>query len=310
MKIYFLSSTRCALTVNGAYFGITDLFERFADISLQDGAMITFTPENALPISFFLNENIRFSPPAGCEVYLLRDAIAVYARDFPPNDFSLRPIAQSRSDNTLVSVFSQGNVQLSIQTGTQFYSAVLPPDFSTCEIAFCNAFSHPYVLLKSPKSLAVFSSTAQLLLCETVLSYQLSGDTLTALLPLQDSVGRTAEGVWQFSEAGLQRTAFTLRQVRTQNGDLDGEKIKLELLPYAFFESLLIGAETDGFLCEELLSEKEKLRAFLGDFCDVCITADPFVCALLRKKGERLYEASYFSVTVENGKISDIRSQD
>ena len=90
MKIYFLSSRPCALTLNDAYFGLTDRFERFAELSLKDGIFVRFTPENAQPIGFFLNENIRFSPPVGCEVYLLTNAIAIYARDFPPTDFSLK----------------------------------------------------------------------------------------------------------------------------------------------------------------------------------------------------------------------------
>ena len=74
MKIYFLSSRPCALTLNDAYFGITDGFERFAEISLKDKLFVRFSPENAQPVSFFLTENIRFDPPTGCDIYLLKDA--------------------------------------------------------------------------------------------------------------------------------------------------------------------------------------------------------------------------------------------
>ena len=140
MKIYFLSSRPCALHVGGAYFGITDRFERFADICLADRLPILFTPENALPISFFLTENIRFQAPDGVEVYLLHNAIALYARDFPPRDFVLRPCSQARHGDLLVSVFIQGNVQVSFQATNLFTVSPLPADFETCEISFAEGF--------------------------------------------------------------------------------------------------------------------------------------------------------------------------
>jgi hypothetical protein len=54
MKVYFLSSQPCILTLNGAYFGTTDTFERFLELSPKDNLFVEFTPENGLPIRFFL----------------------------------------------------------------------------------------------------------------------------------------------------------------------------------------------------------------------------------------------------------------
>ena len=88
MKIYFLSSRPCALMLGGVYFGMTDSFERFAEIEPKDNVFAEFIPEGALPVGFFITEKLRFSPPQGCEIYILRDGVAVYARDFPPSDFS------------------------------------------------------------------------------------------------------------------------------------------------------------------------------------------------------------------------------
>jgi hypothetical protein len=45
----------------------------------------------------------------------------------------------------------------------------------------------------------------------------------------------------------------------------------------------------------------------LGDFSAVTLTNEPTVCGLVRKKKERLFVVDYFSVTVENGKISDVK---
>ena len=85
MKIRFLSSVPCALTIGGEYFGITDDFERFAEISLKDNLFACFSPQNALPLGVFLNDRLFFSPPEGVEAYLLRDGAAftrgIFRRD-------------------------------------------------------------------------------------------------------------------------------------------------------------------------------------------------------------------------------------
>lgn len=303
MKIYFLSSKPCALTLNGAYFGLTDRFERYADIALADRMLVTFTPENALPISFFLTEDIRFAPPAGCEVYLLKNAIAIYAYDFPPRDLTLIPVAQARDNDTLVSVFFQGALQLSIESPRGFFVRSLPPSLAPCEIEFHSGL----VFLKAADTLAVFTKKAEQVFLESVLSYTVENDVLSARLPLLERLGRVLDGKWRLQENGCERVAFSLLQARTENGETDAEKIQDELLPYAFFESVLIGADVAQMLADELLPQKDQLVAFLGDFVSVTPTESPNVCALIRKKRQGLFEATYFTVTVENGKITDIQ---
>lgn len=303
MKIYFLSSKPCALTLNGAYFGLTDRFERYADIALADRMLVTFTPENALPVSFFLTEEIRFTPPAGCEVYLLKNAIAIYACDFPPRDLTLIPVAQARENDALVSVFLQGALQLSIQSQQGFFVRPLPPSFASCKIEFHSGL----VFLRSADTLAIFTKKAEQVFLENVLSYTVENDMLSARLPLSERLGRALDGKWRLRENGCERASFSLLQTRTENGETDAEKIQDELLPYAFFESVLIGADVAQMLCEELLPQKDKLVAFLGEFVSVAPTESPNVCALIRKKKQGLFEAAYFTVTVENGKITDVQ---
>ena len=43
MKIYFLSSQPCMLSLNGVFYGVTDKFQRFADICLSDHIFAKFT---------------------------------------------------------------------------------------------------------------------------------------------------------------------------------------------------------------------------------------------------------------------------
>ena len=298
MKIYFLSSRPCALTLNGAYFGLTDSFEKFAEVSPKDNLLAEFIPEGASPIRFFINENLRFSAPDGCEVYLLKDGVAVFARDFPPNDFSLRPILQKRFSNRLATLFRQGRIQLSIEQDGELFIATLPPSLTPVELYEVGEF----LLVDGKTELAVYNARAELMLHEQVLSYEIIEQTLKATLPLSDRLRRTAECEWDCSGEELQQVAFSLRQ---QGGEK--ERLRDELLPYAFLESVLIGAEFSDFLSDELREKAPSLREFLGEFTSVVLTDKPEELGLVRKKAERLFEVCYVKITVENGKICDVR---
>ncbi len=302
MKIYFLSSLPCALTVNDAYFGVVNDFERFAEIELSDSLFLRFTPESAQPVCFFLTENIRFQPPRGCEVYLLPDGLAIYAKDFPPDDCTLRPITQAREGDTLASVFMQGNIQFSLQTGADFFVDTLPRSFSACEIAF----ERGLIFLRSPTQLAIYTRAGARIFLENVLDYELDGDELLVTLPLAGAFCRTARCRYALTESGCERTQCTLSQPRAVGGSDDPAAIRDELLPYAFFESVLIGANYEELLSDGLRPDARKLRAFLGDFIAVTPTRETEVCGLIRKKGERLFSVDYYTVKTENGKITDI----
>jgi hypothetical protein len=230
-------------------------------------------------------------------VYLLKDGVAVYAHSFPPIDFSLKMITQTRVSNCLVTVYQQGGVQVCIDSDIGVFNAPLPPAFSECKVFSLGDF----ILLEGNNQLAVFDKNAELLLLEKFLSYRIDGALLSATLPLSDRLGRTAECAWRANEDRLIQTQFSLKQERGESRD-----IRAELLPYAFFESVLIGADYTPFLSEELLEKAQSLKEFLGDFQSVTLTDRADVCALVYPKGERIFQLRYFTVNLKNGKICDI----
>ena len=123
-------------------------------------------------------------------------------------------------------------------------------------------------------------------------------------MPLSDSRKRSAECEWALTEDGCFQTSFRIRQEGTEER---AEKLRDELLPYAFFESVLIGADFSEMLSDELKERAEHIKAFLGDFVSVTLTNEPQTCGLVRKKKERLFELHYFTAEVKEGKIVDIR---
>ena len=302
MKIYFLSSERCALYINGAYFGITDGFERSARIALQDGVSVQFVPQGKQPLSFFLTEEIRFTAPPDCRVYLLKDGIAIYAERFHPVDCSLRVILQKRLEDTLITVYAQGELHLSVNVGSEVFVATLPPTFAQCTVE-----KHGDLLfLYAQGQLAVYTLQAKRLLWERVHGYAVENGVLSATLALSDSLGRVADCKWNCGENELVRTQCTLRQSRTHAGDTARDAIERELIPYAFFESVLIGANYAEMLSDELVKERDKIKGFLGDFTAISPTDEPQTYALFYPKAENVFQAQYYTVRVKNGKIEDI----
>lgn len=297
MKIYFLSSKPCALSLNGVFFGVTDSFERFAEINPADKIYAQFSPEGALPIGFFITETILSTPPNGCEIYLLRDGVAIYAKEFPPNDFTLRPIAQERDGNRLATVFSQGNLQLSIESPLGFFNATLPPSFASCKLRFHDN----YLLLEGENRLALFTMDCKQLLFERFIDYSLSESTLNATIPLSERLQRQAKCEWELIDNGCRLKQCTLLQPTVNS------QPPADLLAYAFFESVLIGADFTSFLSDGLIPDAERIRAFLGDFTAVTLTDEPTVCGLVRKKKEGLFTVDYLSVEIENNKIIDVK---
>ena len=297
MRIYFLSAIPCALRLNGLYYGVTDRFERYTELCLADKVYAEFSPEGNLPIGFFITEEITEKPPLGCEVYLLKDGIAVYACDFTRADFSLRLVAQAREENTLGSVFWQGKLQLCIESHVGFFNATLPPRFDPCTLSFCENL----LLLKGQNTLAVYDLTGKRLLLEEFTECSLVENTLNATLPLCDRLQRFAKCAWKLTDGVCTQTEFTLVQAG------ENDKPSEELIAYAFFESALIGADFCAFLAEALQPDAEKIRAFLGDFIAVTLTETPTVCGLVRIKNERLFAVEYYEVEIENGKITDVK---
>ncbi len=303
MKIYFLSSQPCSLRLNGVFYGATDDFERFAELHLTDRIFVEFTPEGAHSVSFFLTEEILTAPPIGCEVYLIREGVVIRAYDFPPIDCTLHPIAQNRFGDTVISVFQQGRIQCTMQTPNSFFTSTLPPAFSLSTLSKHGDF----YFIEGKNALAVYTNNGERVFLEEILSFSASETEFNASLPLSNALGRVADCTYALDKTGCRRTRFSLRQAYAHDGDTNEEKIRDELLPYTFFERVLLGENYAELLSTDLQYKAKHIVDFLGDFHQVSLTDSPYTCGLIKEKAPRLFEVAYFTVTVEGGKITDIK---
>ena len=68
-----------------------------------------------------------------------------------------------------------------------------------------------------------------------------------------------------------------------------------------------MGADVSAFLSRELTEKSEKLGAYLGEYAYAFPCENENECGVLRKKGERIYEADYYVTETSGGKITDFK---
>ena len=268
--------------------------ERFAEVSLSDGLPVRFEAEDAQPLHFFLTDAILTRPPNNVEVYRLENGIAIYAKTFLLNDTTLSVITQKRTESLLLTVVKQGEISLGIESQNGFFNASLPPTFSSCELFSIGNC----ILLQSPTHVAAFTSFGRLLFLEAYENLLLDDEGITMTIPLSDHYRRKAEVRYTLKDGNATRASYTLKQEAIFPED--------DLVAYAFFESVRIGASFSDFLSDELAQNETSILGFLGAFIHVLPTDQPQECLLVYKKAERLFDVRRFRVTIERGKIVDI----
>ncbi|MDD6995753.1 MAG: hypothetical protein SPH68_04380 [Candidatus Borkfalkiaceae bacterium] len=292
MKIRFLSSVPCCLCIDGKYSGVTDTFDRFDDVRLKDNLFACFTPQNGLPLGVFLNERLFFSPPEGVEAYLLRDGAAVYARDFPPRSPDTRVVAQERFAADLITVYFQGGLFVSFETPAGFYVSPLPLRYESARISKRGDL----YFIEGKNALCVFNAQGKKIFDETVLSFSYESGTLRCVLPLHGGGNRTLSGEW----------ALTNNDCYPISKTIEGNA-KSAHRAYDFFENFRIGADVSAFLSRDLQEKIAQLRLFLGDFVYAFPCDNENECGVIRKKGERLFEADYYTAEFSEGVIVDFK---
>lgn len=289
MRFYFLTERPCTLTVNGVFFGTTDLFERSANLDPTQELALEFAPlGDYLPVRFLLNEAFLFAPPPRCSLYFLPEAVALYVDDFLRADASMQILWQKRFSDTLLTLSMQGKLQLNVTTERELRVIPLPERLIDCTVReTVDGF-----LLESKTAFALVSRKGELLLSEegSVVSCE---EGITALLPYRDALRHSA--------------LCTYRQ-----GELVSKKIRAErevtetTLALALFESVRINADCTPYLSPELTEKVGALQEYLGNFTSVVMTDERDKIGLCYPRKPRVFDVRYFRVEKKDGKISNL----
>lgn len=288
MQVYFLAERECVLRVNGIHLGIIDLFERSCELTPEDGVTCELIPfDGFLPVSFRFDESFLLQPPPQVQLYYTKNAVAVYCHAFLPSDQTLRVIWQEHFGDALLTLAVQGKVQLYLQT-EQAHIIDLPWAMESCKASLIG----DRFLLASDTAFALIGRDGEVLILSE--GRVLSADqTLKAEIPFRDCLGHTALCEWENGKL----TSCTIRTQREPTSATTA---------LALFESVLIGADATPFLSEELAKKATDLKEYLGEFISVVLTDDPECVGLVFVRRERIFDVRYYTVELEQGKVSNI----
>ena len=304
MRVYFLSYLPAALKLNGLYLGTVDGFERHIELDPCDRVFAELLPGNNLqPLNFFLDGDFFKSPPKFADVYLLGGDALIYIREYGAKDVKLNVIYQTRFFGSLVTIFSQGGVYLTID-GAEYSLTPLPTEFS-------NLYAEEKTLA-GRSVLAVYGGNRLLIISDGGKKVFLNpadtaefGDFLTISAPFETCTAAKAE--CKFSYDGEALTLVSGRTVETRPPEKN-------ILHFAFFESVLTRGDCEKYLNDELKPRAGDLKSYLGNFVSVTIPTEKFyfthgniaAAGLVYPRAENLYEVKYFAVTLDGDKISNI----
>ena len=303
MVIYFVSAEPAALKLNGVYAGPLNGFERCADINLKDNVFAEVCPEGGLPAGFFINEKLLSSPPEFMDVYLLGGEALVALRSFKSADMRLKLIFQTRFCGNLVTVFSQGEVYLSVE-GQKYFFCAAGKKFLLPSAGGKTLAGYPVLALYGGSSLIIISHTGAKIFAREV-TFAEFGNTLKVGLPLKTSAGSVAE--CEFSYDGE-------RLILLSSNIKDSVPPAENSIHIAFFESILYSGDYKKYLSRELLPHADNLKEYLGNFTEVLAPMSGFYKAhpnvpaagLCYPVKNNLLNVKYFAVQIKNGKIDNI----
>ncbi|MCI8499672.1 MAG: hypothetical protein HFE28_03580 [Clostridia bacterium] len=291
MRVYFLSEKPCVLFLNEIALGKVDLFERVCEIDPKDGIFCEMKAAGYTSASFVFNEAFLLDPPPQIKLYYTEDALAVYACDYVRADPCMKLLAQERFADCRLTLFLQGRVQLEFSRGANFTLIPLPDYLETGGIYRVGAD----FLIESDAGFALISNEGKLVTAArgkvTEKDYALSAE-----IPFGDSTGHTALCKWE-------NGAMTSCAIRTRREPNEAT------FALALFESALIGADFTPFLCDALQEKASAFKQFLGDYTSVVLSDVPARVGLVYPRKERIFDVRYFTVTVEDGKITNITAE-
>lgn len=305
MKIFFASSEPAALKLNGEYAGAVNGFEQCADLDLKDNVFAEVCPAGGLPAGFFINEALLSSPPEFMDLYLLGGSVLISLHSFKSADLQLKIIFQTMFCGNLVTVFSQGEVYLSVE-GQKYFFRVAGKKFLRVTAEEKTLAGYPVLALYGDNALILISHAGELIF-ENEVTNALFGQTLQAGLPLKTALGSVADCEYEYDGNELKLTSFEIR---------DAVPADENSIHIAFFETVLYSGDYKKYLSEELLPHAGSLREYLGNFTEVIVpmadfcAAHPGVCAagLCYPVKPNLLNVKYFAAKLKDGKIDNIYS--
>ncbi len=309
MRIYFLSASPAALKLNGAYMGIIDCFERFADFGddeLKRGVFAEAIPQGAsCAVGFIIKNDLFKDPPDFIDLYLTDGDAVVFIKKYPPAGGKLEVLAQHCFKSVTATLFTEGGgIYLNCVNGASSSLYELSASFKKAEFTEHKLCGFDVLVLAGEGCIAVISDGGKRVFYNPAESWS-CGDTLTVTVNFNTCAMCKAECRFIFDGEKM-----TLKESVTRECAEPSPKV----FHFAFFESVLTKGDFKKYLCPELCEKADALPSFLGEFIDVTIPysrffekhGDILAAGLVYPAKRNLFEVKYFAVELTDGKISNI----
>jgi|GEM_PF-1926993 hypothetical protein len=310
-----MSAKSAALKLNGIFLGFIGNFEKFTDLSPADRIFAEILPESGdfYPLSCVLDENFFKAPPDFCDVYVFEGGAIVQVTAFPARARELKVLRQERMDDALLTLYSEGDLKLSVERQNKFALTVLPREFEDCELSSQKLGGEVFFCASAPADgeteLIVFSGTPEKTFVSRVLEYSFT-DCLKTKIAYHDPAGHVAETEWAFSNG-----AFVMRRYSvTAQKTFDLAETNPALVPLLFFNEVLVRGDPSQYLGDALKPRAAELADYLGAFAGVSAPPELFdlqhpgknAAGLVYPRSANLFEVRFFEVQMQGGLISNI----
>lgn len=301
-----MSERTAALKLNGAYMGFIDGFERFVDVDGGEKILAEAVPgDDALPLSFFIDDALFTSPPDFLDVYLTGGDAVIYVSRFERRTRGFKVIAQTGFCGGQYTLFStDGRVYLNCEKGADCTLHELPRCCENAGFTESSIGGFPVLLIGGDGYLTIISEDGRRVFYNPAESWQ-CGDKLLVTVNFNTCAGCRA--VCTF---GYDGNKMTLEGSRTEERVPPDETV----LHFAFFESVLTRGDFAKYLCDDLKANAAALPGYLGEFVDVSVPYKKFydehgdirAAGLVYPQSKNLFTVKYFAVDTEDGKITNI----
>jgi hypothetical protein len=204
-------------------------------------------------------------------------------------------------------VFNENGKKLSIETPLGVYAEKVDFAFDSAEIfPFFDNYNYYIILFKGEKTLvSVYNTDREIKKVLTFTCSEFNREDFTFITDYKDMAKHTVKEKLSFdNEIKRERVSLYYKK------ELTIYNLNEKLIPYAMLEELLLNGNVSPFLTGNILENKDKLKGFFGVY--IGIMPPPFFrdeneVGLIYKIKENLYKVEYFTFTLTNKKISNIK---
>lgn len=310
MYYYFFSDVKRAIFLSGVYLGVTGNEPKKCDVLNKNTfieAVSISNPNDSF--RFVLSDEIINNPPKDLVVTDLKGGYLLHFKSRCVLD-EFKIIAQEKSLDAVITVFSENGIRLSIENAGDFYATTI---YENVESAKIKRLSNKRLVLIAfslknyGERIMIFDLEGKI---KKLYDNKVTSHTLDKELRVKTSFKDIKKHVTELTLDFFNNEIIETSRVITHDENFNKTKILPSLIPYVFLEDLLVGDDYLEYLSEDIKQKKESLKEYLGAFCAVIpppLFRNSNEIGLVFKKTENKYYVEYVTFTIENSKITNLK---